>query len=99
MQIQITDVELNTLFGHSGGWAEGMIARHLHSANSENPTEDGRPKAIDSDKEKKHIQFCLVLQSEKNPVTVQDFIDFMHDPGCKSTGSAFGDSSNTTARH
>jgi hypothetical protein len=35
MQIQITDVELSLLFGHSGGWTQGMIARHLHSANRE----------------------------------------------------------------
>jgi hypothetical protein len=79
MQIQITDVKLSTPFGHSGGWAQGMIARHLHIANSENPTARWPPKAIDSDKEKKFIQFCLVRQSEKNPVTIHDAIDFMHD--------------------
>jgi hypothetical protein len=78
-QIQITDVELSMFLGHSGRWAPGMIARHFQSANSENPTASGRPKAIDSDKEKKFIQFCLVRQSEKNPVTVQDAIDFIHD--------------------
>jgi hypothetical protein len=32
MQIQITNVELSTLFGHSGGWVQGMIARHSDSA-------------------------------------------------------------------
>jgi hypothetical protein len=55
MQIQIIDVELSTFFGHSGGWAQEMIARHLHSANSEHPTACGGPKAIDSDKEKMFI--------------------------------------------
>jgi hypothetical protein len=79
MQIQIIDVELSTFFGHYGGWTQEMITRHLHSANSENPTGRGRPKAIDCDKEKKFIQFCLVRQSEKNLVTVQDVIDFLHD--------------------
>jgi hypothetical protein len=77
MQIQITYVEISTLFGHSGGWAQGMIARHFHSAHSENPTLRGRLRAIDSDK--KFIQFCSVRRSEKNPVTVQDAVDCMHD--------------------
>jgi hypothetical protein len=54
-QIQITDVELSTLFGHPGAWAQRMIARHLHSANSENPTARGRPKIINSDREKKFV--------------------------------------------
>jgi hypothetical protein len=58
MQIQITDAELSALFGHSGRWPQGMIVRQLNSANNENPTARGRPKAIDSDKEKKLIQFC-----------------------------------------
>jgi F0F1-type ATP synthase membrane subunit c/vacuolar-type H+-ATPase subunit K len=53
MQIQTTGTQIGTLFGYSGGWAQGMIARHLHSANSENPTARGCPKAIHSDKEKK----------------------------------------------
>jgi hypothetical protein len=60
MQIQITDVELSTPFGHFGGWAEGMVARYLHSLNSENPIALGRLKVIDSDKENKLIQFCSV---------------------------------------
>jgi hypothetical protein len=78
VQIQITDVEISTFFDRSGGCAQGIIAWHLHSANSENPTARGRLKAIDSDK-KKLIQFCIVRQSEKNPITVRDAIDFMHD--------------------
>jgi hypothetical protein len=57
MQIQITNVKLSTLFGRSSGRAQGMIAWHLHSANSENPTARGRRKTIDSDKEKKIMQF------------------------------------------
>jgi hypothetical protein len=77
IQIQITDVELNTLFGHCGGWAQGMIFWHWHFANSANSTASGRPKAIDS--EKKLIRFYLVRQSEKNPVIVQDAIAFMCD--------------------
>jgi hypothetical protein len=60
MQIQMTDAELNMLFGHSGGLTQGMMAQHLHSANNENPTAHGRPKAIDSDKDRNLIQFCLV---------------------------------------
>jgi hypothetical protein len=79
MQIQTTDAELSILFGHSGGWAQGTIARDVHSANSEKLTARWCPKAIDSDKEKKLIQFCSVRQSEKNLVTVQDAIDFRHD--------------------
>jgi hypothetical protein len=51
----------------------------VHSANNENPAARGRPKAIDSDNEKKLIQFCLIRQSEKDPVTVQNVIDFTHD--------------------
>jgi hypothetical protein len=57
MQIQITDPQFGTLFGYSSGWAQGMISRHLHSPNSENPTARRRPKAIDSDKEEKFTQF------------------------------------------
>jgi hypothetical protein len=78
MQIQTREVELNPLFNHSDGWAQEMIARCLHSANSENTSAHGRPKAIDSD-QKKLTQFSFVRQSEKNPVTIQDAIDFMHD--------------------
>jgi hypothetical protein len=52
-----------------------MIAQHWYSANS---TASGHPKAIDSDK-KKPIQFCFVRQPEKNPLTVQDAIEFVHD--------------------
>jgi hypothetical protein len=44
MQIQITDVKLNTHIDPFGRWAQGMITRYLHSANSENPTAPGRPK-------------------------------------------------------
>jgi hypothetical protein len=56
-----------------------MIVRHLHSGNSENSTARRHPKAINSDKEKKFIQFCLVRQSEKNQVTAEDAMDFMQD--------------------
>jgi hypothetical protein len=55
MRIQITNVELSTLFSHSSEWAQRMIARYVHSANSENPTARGRPKAINSDNKKKLI--------------------------------------------
>jgi hypothetical protein len=79
IQIQVTDVELNILPGHSGVWAQGTIARHLHSANGENLTARERLKAIDSDKEKKLTQFCLVRQSEKNLVTIEDAINFTYD--------------------
>jgi hypothetical protein len=76
-----------------------MIAWYLHSANSENPTAPGRPKTIDSDKEKKIIQFWLVLQSEKNPVTIQGAIDLMHDNRVQVDRFWFGDLLNATARH
>jgi hypothetical protein len=79
MQIQITDVELSPLFGHSAGQAQGPAAWGLHHADSENPTARGRSKAVDSDNEEKLRAFCLVRQSERNPVTFQDAIDFMHD--------------------
>jgi hypothetical protein len=54
-QTQITDVELSTRFGHSGAWTQRMTVRHLHSANSENPTARAHPKTINSDEEKKFI--------------------------------------------
>jgi hypothetical protein len=65
MQIQISAVESRTLFGDSDWPAQGMIAWLLPSFDSENPKGPGRRKVIDSDREKKLMQFCLVRQSEK----------------------------------
>jgi hypothetical protein len=79
MSTQISEVGLSAFSGHSGGWAKEMIARYLHSSNSEDLTARGRPKAIDSDKKKNFRQLCSVRQSEKKPVTVQEVINFTHD--------------------
>jgi hypothetical protein len=87
MQIQGTDVELSTLFGHSCAWAQVMIAAYLHSANSENPTGRGRPKVIDSDKEKKPIQLCLVREPEQIRSLYRMPLILCMTTGCKSTGS------------
>jgi hypothetical protein len=102
MQIQITNVELSTLFSHSGEWAQRMIARCVHSANNENPTARGHPKPIDSGNEKKLIQLCLVRQSEKNSVTVHDAFDFTHENRVQVDRfwvRRFVDSSSAIARH
>jgi hypothetical protein len=79
MEIQITDAELSQLFRHSGGWAQGMIARHLTHLHADKPTTRGRPKVVQSNSEEKLIQFCLSQQSQKSFVTIQNAIDFMED--------------------
>jgi hypothetical protein len=79
LQIQISGVELSTLFGHSDGWAQGMIAWPLDSRNNENPIAHGRPNVITSDQEKRFTQSCLVREFEKNSVSAQDAIGFIHD--------------------
>jgi hypothetical protein len=69
MSIDITDAKLSRLFGHSGGWAQGMITRHLHEITSANPVARGRPRLVESEGEKSLIQFCLKRQAEKRPCT------------------------------
>jgi hypothetical protein len=76
-----------------------MIARYLHSLESENSTAHRRPKGINFDHEEKFIQLCFARQSEKNSVTVQDPTDFMHDNQVQVNGFWVGDSPNAAARH
>jgi hypothetical protein len=84
---QVSDPELNALFGRSGGWAQAVIARRLRQLNSEKPIARGRRKLAESDMEKKVIRFCLVGRSEKTPVTVESPIDLMTTMACESPGS------------
>jgi hypothetical protein len=81
MSIDITDAERSRLFGHSGGWAPGMITRHLHEITSVNPIARGRPRLVESEGEQTLIQFCLKRQAEKRPASVEDFIEFMGESG------------------
>jgi glycine cleavage system regulatory protein len=64
-----------------GEWSQETVARHLHSLNSGKLIACGRSKRAKSDNEKISLPFCLILQSEKTPVIVQDIIDFMNDNG------------------
>jgi hypothetical protein len=81
ISIDITDAEPSRLFGHSGGWAQGMITRHLHEITSANPVARGRPRLVESEGEKSLIQFCLKRQAEKRPASVEDVIEFMGESG------------------
>jgi hypothetical protein len=81
--IDVTDVELSQLFGHSGGWAQGMIARHLHHTQAEVPNPRGRPRLVESDREKKLVQFCLLRQADRHPAAVEDVIDYMKESGAQ----------------
>jgi hypothetical protein len=79
--INIKDAGLSQLFGHSGGWAQGMIARHLHQVQTDNPVSRGRPRLAESEREKNLILFCLKRQAEKQPASVENVIDFMRESG------------------
>jgi hypothetical protein len=81
LEIHITDVDLSRPFGHIGGWAQRMIARHRASLHAEIPAHRGRPKVVQADSEAWLIQFCLFRQSQKSPVTIQDAIDFLNENG------------------
>jgi hypothetical protein len=60
LSIDITDTELSRLFGHSGGWAQGMIARYMYQRYSENPLAGDRRRLVGSEREKKLVQFHLM---------------------------------------
>jgi hypothetical protein len=77
--ITITDRQLSSLFYHSGGWAQGVITRHLAQLQSDNPIPRGRPKVSESHTEHKLIQFSVQREAEKKPATMQDVIDFMDE--------------------
>ena len=79
--IDVTDVELSCLFGHKGGWAQGMISRYLVHAQSENPAPKGRPRSAQSETEAILVELCLKRQAERNPLTVEDVIEFMGAKG------------------
>jgi hypothetical protein len=80
-QMPITDTELSVLFGHTGGWANGIITRHLQHLTSDKPIARGRPKSVQAEAERRLIQFCLTWQREKNHVTIHAAIDFMTQNG------------------
>jgi hypothetical protein len=83
LDIDVTDAELSRLFGHSGGWAHGMIARHLHQVSADHPISRGRPRLVESEEEKNLVQFCLARQADRQPASVQDIIDYMAASGAQ----------------
>jgi hypothetical protein len=75
----ITDLQLSVLFGHRGGWASGMIARHQQQVASGYATPRGPPRLAETEQEKDLIQFCFRRQAENFPATFEDVIDFMRE--------------------
>ena len=47
MSIPITDAELSRLFGHAGGWAQGMITKHMRELVRIGPGSGPRSPAAD----------------------------------------------------
>jgi hypothetical protein len=59
MKVPLTEAELSQLFGHAGGWVQGMISRYLQYLGSEKPIARGRPIAAESEREQRLVQYCL----------------------------------------
>jgi hypothetical protein len=64
-----------------GGWVNRMITRRLQHLSSDKPIVRGRPKSVQSEAERRLIEFCLTHQREKSHVTIQAVIDFMAQNG------------------
>jgi hypothetical protein len=81
MKVPLTDAELSQLFGHTGGWAQGIISQYLQYLGSEKSIVRSGPIAAESDREQSLVQYCFSRQAENDPVTIQDRIDFMNQNG------------------
>jgi hypothetical protein len=81
MKVPLTDAELSQLFGHAGGWTQGMISQYLQYLDSEKPIAPSRPIAAESDRKQRLVQYCLSQQAQNDPVTIQDAINFMNQNG------------------
>jgi hypothetical protein len=66
MVVDVTDVELNSLFGHLGDWAQFMISRDLRHLQTESSALKDRPKLVGSEAEAGLIEFALRRQLERN---------------------------------
>jgi hypothetical protein len=58
MSIDMADAELSQLFDHSGGWAQGMIARYMRQIQSGDPLTRGRPRLAESKREKNSFTYA-----------------------------------------
>jgi hypothetical protein len=81
MATHIPDAELSQLFDQSGGWVQGITARYLHQLFSDNSLTRNWRRLVESQREKKLVQFCLRRQVEKRPAAIKDLIDFMRGSG------------------
>jgi hypothetical protein len=81
LSIDITNAELSQPFGHSGGWAQGMMARYEQEVLGGHPLSRGRPRLVESEQEQARIQFCLRPHAERKRATVEDVIDYMRGAG------------------
>jgi hypothetical protein len=86
MRTDITDVELSRLFGHLGGWSQSMISRYRRQLQRDMPVSKGRPKTVPLEIEGKLIALVLARQAERNPMTVEDVIEFMARDGRQILG-------------
>jgi hypothetical protein len=66
LSIDIVIARLSQLLGHSGGWPQGMVARHEQEVQAGHPLSRGRQCLIKSEQEQALIQFCLRGQAEKS---------------------------------
>jgi hypothetical protein len=56
--IDATNAELSQLFGHSGGWTQGMMARYEQYVQVGHPLSRGWPRLVESEQEQAPIQFA-----------------------------------------
>jgi transposase len=59
LPIDITNAELSQLFGHSGSWAQRMMARYEQEVQTGHSLSRGRPRLVESEQEQVLIQLCL----------------------------------------
>jgi hypothetical protein len=78
MPIVITNAQLSQLFGDPGGWAQGMIARHITTKSKLAILFPG-PQMVESGVKWNLVQFCFPRQAERHPASVEDIIDYMRE--------------------
>jgi hypothetical protein len=76
LSIDITNAELRQLSGHSGDWAQGMMARYDQEIQADHRLSCGHSGLVESEQEQALIQFCLSRWAERKPATVEDVIHY-----------------------
>jgi hypothetical protein len=69
------------VFARSEGCGQSVISRYFHQCQNDNLLHKGSPELAESDVETRFMQFCLRHQPERNPVTVEESIEFLGEQG------------------